>query len=151
MNCQTTIYNAFTGISQWERGALITFLCQFAGNATPYDVQEALDYALKHKPSFGGFIVAIREEQKFLGAIVVNHTGMEGYSPPNIFIYVAIDGAFPQQEEILKHLMQQAITCANGDIAMHIEPDHPALNLYKKMGFRAQYLELRLDKRGAIA
>ncbi len=151
MSSQTTMYNAFTGISPFEKNALVDFLCENTGGAARHDVQEALDYALKRKPSFGGFIVAVTENRRLLGAIVVNQTGMEGYSPNNICVFIAIAKDCPRQEIVLQQLMHKAIGHANGDIAMHIEPDHPALPLYQKMGFRAQYLELRLDKGRAIA
>ena len=142
---QITLYNAYTGISPLEKGALVHFLCQHAGGATTKSVEEAMDYALKRKPSFGGFIIAIREQMKIIAAIVVNRTGMDGFSPKNICVYVAIDKSHSQLEELLQQLLQKAIHHANGDLAMHVEPDHPALHLYQRMGFRAQYLELRLD------
>jgi hypothetical protein len=146
MSRQTTVYNAFTGMNPSEMGTLIRFLCSNGVGTSPRDVQEALDYALKHKPSFGGFVVAIKDNQRFLAAIVVNRTGMEGYSSNNICVFVGIDKSSEQQEEMLQQLMQKAISYANGDLAMHIEPDHPALQLYQQMGFRAKYLELRIEK-----
>lgn len=151
MSRQTTTYNAFTGMSPLEKNALVDFICENAGGASRRDVQEALDYALKRKPSFGGFIITVSENKRLLAAIVVNQTGMEGYNPNNICVYIAVAKKCAQQEAVLQQLMHQAIRHAHGDIAMHIEPDHPALPLYKNMGFRAQYLELRLDKERAIA
>ena len=42
--------------------------------------------------------------------------------------------------------MQTAIQMANGDIALHVEPDNPAKILYEKLGFTNKYLEMRLKK-----
>lgn len=151
MSRQTTMFNAFTGMSPFEKRALVNFIRKNAGIASSIAIQEALDYALKRKPSFGGFIVTAYENHQLIGAIVVNQTGMEGYNPNNICVFVAIDHDFEEKEEVLRQLMSKAISYSNGDIAMHIEPDNPALQLYQNMGFRAQYLELRLDKERAIA
>ncbi len=150
MSRQTTTFNAFTGMSQLEKKAIVDFLCTQNKNSCEA-VQEALDYALKRKPSFGGFVVVTMQRQRIIAAIVVNRTGMEGYNPENICVYVAIDKHCEQPEAVLHELMSKAIHHAQGNLAMHVEPDNPALQLYQEMGFRAKYLELRLDKERAIA
>jgi ribosomal-protein-alanine N-acetyltransferase len=151
MSRKTTMFNAFTGMGLLEKRALVNFIRENSGVASSNAIQEALDYALKRKPSFGGFVVTAHENHQLIGAIVVNQTGMEGYNPNNICVFVAIDHSFEHKEEVLCQLMGKAISYTNGDIAMHIEPDNPTLQLYQKMGFKAQYLELRLDKEPAIA
>ena len=45
-----------------------------------------------------------------------------------------------------KKLMQKAIDTAEGNIALHVEPDNPAKGLYEKLGFTNKYLEMRLTK-----
>ena len=45
-----------------------------------------------------------------------------------------------------KQLMQKAIDSADGNIALHVEPENPAVHLYKKLGFTNKYLEMRLVK-----
>ena len=42
--------------------------------------------------------------------------------------------------------MQHAIDNAQGNIALHVEPDNPAIKLYEKLGFTNKYLEMRLNK-----
>jgi ribosomal-protein-alanine N-acetyltransferase len=39
-----------------------------------------------------------------------------------------------------------AIENTEGNIALHVEPDNPAKNLYERMGFTNKYLEMRLNK-----
>jgi ribosomal-protein-alanine N-acetyltransferase len=146
MSYQSRIFNAYTGINPWEKSAMIKFLCNTADHACQRDVEEALDYALKRKPSFGGYVLAAFDQKKILAAIVVNRTGMEGYSPDNICVFVGFDNSHPQAEEILQHLMEKAISQAKGDLAMHVAPNNPILNLYQKLGFHADYLELRTKK-----
>ena len=151
MTQQTTLYNSFTDMGLSEKQTLTSFISTHVAGASPAAVQEAIDYALKRKPSFGGFILITREGRQILGAIVVNRTGMEGFGPNSLLVFVANDGRHPDQEKVLTHLISKAIDHANGDIALHLEPDHPALAIYKKLGFRAQYLELRFQKPPAAA
>ena len=43
--------------------------------------------------------------------------------------------------------MLQAIEMAEGNIALHVEPDNPAKFLYEKIGFVNKYLEMRYIKK----
>jgi hypothetical protein len=36
-----------------------------------------------------------------------------------------------------------------GDIALHVEPNNPAIFLYNKMGFENKYSEMRLQRRSS--
>jgi ribosomal protein S18 acetylase RimI-like enzyme len=148
MSYQTTVYDAFTGISPMEKNMLVSFLHEHCENAdSPASIREAVEYALKTKPSFGGFILVVRQRHQILAAIVANRTGMEGYSATNIFVYAGFHPECRSNETLIHDAMQKAIGYADGDIAMHVEPNNPALKLYQKLGFSAQYLELRLNKK----
>jgi [ribosomal protein S18]-alanine N-acetyltransferase len=93
----------------------------------------------------GGFVVAARENGKIVGAVVINKTGMSGYIPENILVYIAVD-ASQRGKGVGKKLMKTAIDLAKGDIALHVEPDNPAKKLYESLGFTNKYLEMRLKK-----
>jgi ribosomal protein S18 acetylase RimI-like enzyme len=43
-------------------------------------------------------------------------------------------------------VITKAISIAEGNIALHVEPDNPAKGLYEKLGFTNKYLEMRLIK-----
>jgi [ribosomal protein S18]-alanine N-acetyltransferase len=109
------------------------------------DIMKCLDYALDQAVDKGGFVVLARENQKIVGAVVVNKTGMSGYIPENILVYIAVD-ASQRGKGVGKKLMTTAIELANGDIALHVEADNPARKLYEKLGFTNKYLEMRLKK-----
>lgn len=132
-----------------ERAQIIRFLYehleQFGDPAT--DISAAVDYALGHHEKPGGTIItAVQQDSKKLaGAVVVNRTGMGGYIPENILVYIATDKNLRGQG-IGKRLMQQAIDSSEGDIALHCEPENPAIHLYRKLGFTSKYLEMRLKK-----
>ncbi|MCB0562769.1 MAG: GNAT family N-acetyltransferase [Phaeodactylibacter sp.] len=108
------------------------------------DIMRALEYALKETASHGGYVVTGFRKEKIVGAVVINQTGMKGYIPENILVYIAVDGG-RRGEGIGKKLMKKAISLANGDIALHVEPDNPARHLYEKLGFTNKYLEMRLQ------
>ena len=145
MNWQTTIYNAFAGINSSEKNALVRFLLEHSENGSKRGIEEAIEYAIKSKPSFGGFILVARQGKEIVAAIVANRTGMEGYEPNNIFAFVTQHRELKQEEEMLS-LLRKAVSMADGDVALHVKPDNPKMELFKKIGFQNQYLELRLCK-----
>ena len=112
-------YDAFSNMNFYKKTALIKFLC--AVNATPEadkeKVTKAVDYALKETISFGGFIVTLEKEGQFVGAIVINKSGMGGLLPENL---VVLNGVAPvaAQEEILALLLREAVMFTRGDIAI---------------------------------
>ncbi len=109
------------------------------------DIMKAINYALNKGITPGGFIVVGYEGIKVVGAVVVNKTGMEGYIPENILVYIATHRD-QRGKGLGKKLMQSAIDEAEGAIALHVEPDNPAKILYEKLGFTNKYLEMRLMK-----
>lgn len=109
------------------------------------DIMKCLDYALSDFAHQGGFVLLAREAGSIVGAVIVNQTGMEGYIPENILVYIAVDSS-QRGKGIGKTIMEKAINLAKGDIALHVEPDNPAKHLYEKLGFKNKYLEMRLKK-----
>lgn len=112
---------------------------------TKNDILKCLDYALSNSPQQGGFVLLARNEGDIAGAVVMNQTGMEGYIPENILVYIAVHKNYRGQG-LGKEIMKKAIELAKGNIALHVEPDNPAKKLYEKLGFTNKYLEMRLSK-----
>lgn len=109
------------------------------------DIQKAIDYALERNGKPGGLLLTGTDGEQLVGAVVINRTGMEGYIPENILVYIATHNEYRGQG-IGKKLMQLAIQYTQGSIALHVEPDNPAKILYEKVGFTSKYLEMRLIK-----
>lgn len=107
------------------------------------DILKCLAYALD--PQRGGFAVVAAEGEAIQGAVVVNETGMSGYIPENILVYIAVDRAL-RGKGVGKRLMQEALSKAEGAVALHVEPDNPARKLYESLGFTNKYLEMRLHR-----
>lgn len=120
---------------------LFTHLEQY-GDKTE-DILKCINYVMN--PSKGGTIVIGLDENKIVGAVILNNTGMKDYIPENILVYIAVDNS-QRGKGYGKQLMQKAINSATGSIALHVEPDNPAFHLYKKLGFTNKYLEMRLTK-----
>lgn len=142
------VYTPFEPATISEKEHIVDFLFHHLdqyGDARE-DIHKAIQYALKETASHGGFVIAGELEGKIVGAVVINRTGMEGYIPENILVYIAVDGS-QRGKGIGKTLMQKAIDLAQGDIALHVEPDNPARHLYEKLGFTNKYLEMRLKNK----
>lgn len=105
-------------------------------------IQLCMDYALERENKAGGFILVAMVGDRIAGATIINKTGMQGYIPANILVYIAVDSAYRGQG-IGAKLMDQAIDRCEGGLALHVEPDNPARRLYERMGFSNKYLEMR--------
>lgn len=133
--------------SAGEKKEIIQFLFEHLG---PYgdpeaDIEKAMDYAFSKSPEAGGAVLTLHENNQLLGAAVVNNTGMKGYIPENILVYIATHGAH-RGRGLGSKLMQQIALGVSGDIALHVEPDNPAKRLYERLGFTNKYLEMRLHR-----
>lgn len=109
------------------------------------DIELAMKYALQKDGKPGGMILTSHADNTLVGAVVMNKTGMNGYIPENILVYIATHSGY-RGRGIGKQLMSQAIAVSDGDIALHVEPDNPARKLYESLGFTNKYLEMRLKK-----
>lgn len=133
--------------SQKDKNAIIDFLyINLEDFGDPKnEIEKAIDYSLKNSSkSNGGFITVAYDGNTIVGAVVVNETGMEGYIPENILVYIATHHNYRGQG-VGKMLMECAIAKAEGGIALHVEPHNPAKHLYERLGFTNKYLEMRLN------
>lgn len=120
---------------------LFTHLEQY-GDKTE-DILKCIAYAMN--PEKGGTIIVGLDNEEIVGVVILNNTGMGGFIPENILVYIAVDNS-QRGKGYGKKLMRKAIETAKGDIALHVEPDNPAKMLYEKLGFTNKYLEMRLTK-----
>ena len=107
------------------------------------DILKCIDYVMN--PSKGGNIIIGLDNDTIVGVVILNNTGMKGFIPENILVYIAVDNS-QRGKGFGKKLMQKAIDTAEGNIALHVEPDNPAKGLYESLGFTNKYLEMRLTK-----
>ena len=133
---------------EWQdRPSLADFLHE---NLKPYedtveDIERGLDYAFSVRPGTGGFVLLAEEDQRLLGALVLLHTGMEGYIPPNLLLFVAVT-KHCRSKGIGRKLCDRAMAECKGDVCLHVEYDNPAKRLYERLGFHTKYAEMRLKR-----
>ena len=146
--CTFKIYNKITVPSVEEKGEVISFLFQHLQEYgdKKEDIGKCFDFAVRDsKEGLGGYVLMMMENDQIMGATIINKTGMAGYIPENILVYIAVHEN-ARGKGFGKKLMNKAIELADGDIALHVEPNNPAKFLYEKLGFQNKYLEMRLKK-----
>jgi len=85
------------------------------------------------------------EDEQLVGVVIMNNTGMSGYIPDVILVYIAVDSKF-RGKGYGKKLCLNAIENAEGDVKLHVEYDNPAKGLYEHIGFTNKYAEMRFLK-----
>ncbi|MEE4215556.1 MAG: GNAT family N-acetyltransferase [Bacteroidales bacterium] len=147
---ETKIYNPETHISPEEKAETISFLFdhleQYGDKKE--DITKAINFSLKEDDTapelipIGGFVLNGYMDNKIVGSVVVNKTGMSGYIPENILVYIATHRDY-RGKGIGRQLMEKAFETAEGNVALHVEPDNPARFLYEKVGMTSKYIEMR--------
>ena len=143
------LHDAFTKISALDKKTISQFLVQqsFPIDLSSAEVQESLEYAVKERPSFGGFVLSAIEEEEIVGALIVNRTGMGGFNPSYLLVHFGIHPKY-KQNGLPQRLLSAALRYTKGDLAMRLPVDHPQRSLIEAVGFKAAYLEMRFDKSG---
>lgn len=141
------LYTPVEILTTIEKQKIVNFLYEHLDEFgdTKTAISNAIDYALNSYPMAGGFVLIATENDKILGAIVMNQTGMKEYIPENILVYIAVHRDY-RGKGIGKKLMKEAMVYTKGNIALHVEPNNPAKFLYEKLGFENKYLEMRLAR-----
>ena len=108
-------------------------------------IADGLDYAFSDAEGKGGFVLLALDDDDPVGALVMLNTGMKGYVPPNILLYIAVSPD-SRGRGIGGNLIKMAFEKAEGDIKLHVEYDNPAKRLYERMGFESKYAEMRFSR-----
>ncbi len=108
------------------------------------DINRCLDYAFSDEKSAGGFALAALYEDKLVGALIMNKTGMSGYIPEYILVYVAVDASY-RGKGFGRQIVEESFKHADGNVKLHVEYENPAKRLYERIGFTSKYAEMRYD------
>lgn len=114
-------------------------------NDTLEDVQSALSYALEEGQGAGGFLMLTHRVERLLGALLMLRTGMAGYVPENILLFVTVDPS-TRGQGIGGRLIERSIAECDGNVKLHVEYDNPAKRLYERLGFTTKYAEMRYHR-----
>ena len=116
---------------------------------TMEDVQRALDYLFSEEKGEGGYLVLAEVEEKMVGALAMLRTGMQGYVPGHILLFVSVDPEM-RGKGLGQQIIDFALKEAKGPVKLHVEYDNPAKRLYERMGFTSKYAEMRYDPSAKI-
>ena len=145
MDAHTIQHNAFTGLKTRDKNNLVRFIRENAIDTGEPSIQEAIDVAVKNRPSFGGFILTAYQDSQIVAALVAHQTGMENCNPPHRLIYAVSTRGDKKAERALANLVENAVQQTRGQISLRIEQSCDSLSFYQKLGFQPKYLELQLD------
>ncbi len=109
---------------------------------TPEDIEAGLDYALNNLTGPGGFMVLALDGDTLQGALVMLNTGMTGYIPEHVLLFVAVHREL-RGKGIGAELIRRAQRECACNIKLHVEYDNPARRLYERLGFSSKYAEMR--------
>jgi ribosomal-protein-alanine N-acetyltransferase len=112
---------------------------------TPEDIERGIRDALSAVRREGGFLLISESKDEISGALVMQKTGMKGYVPENILLFVAVS---PDQRGngLGRNLIEYALSLVDGNVKLHVEYDNPARKLYERIGFTSKYAEMRYRK-----
>ncbi len=108
-------------------------------------IGKSIDYAFSDEKGCGGFLLAAFIDDEIIGALVMNNTGMSGYIPENVLVYVAVNSGL-RGKGFGRQIVEKAISMTDGDVKLHVEYENPAKRLYERIGFRTKYAEMRFIK-----
>jgi ribosomal protein S18 acetylase RimI-like enzyme len=110
------------------------------------DVQSALDYGLVPGKGAGGFLMLVHEDEELLGACLMLRTGMSGYVPEYILLFVSV-APEARGRGVGSRLIMRCIEESGTDVKLHVEYDNPAKRLYERLGFTSDYAEMRYKQK----
>lgn len=130
-----------------KREDFVKFLHQHLGQFgdSPEAIDDSINYAFSDGPGKGGFLSAMMEGDKMLGALIMLRSGMSNYIPENILLYVAVD-AEQRGKGVGRTLINESVAKCEGNVKLHVEYENPAKRLYERIGFTSKYAEMRLNR-----
>ncbi len=127
-----------------EQGSIVRFLLD---NLDGYEdeadnIVKALDFAASEGISFGGFTIVASLEDKIIGVLVLNRTGMKSYMPENKLVYIAVHREH-RRLGLGKYLLIRAQNITDGVMSVNIKKSDSTRVFFKKVGFSSEVIELR--------
>ncbi len=108
------------------------------------DIHRAFDYCFSDSPGMGGFMILAERDEWLVGAVVFLHTGMGGYVPEHLLLFISVDPAV-RSGGVGRQLIERALARCEGPVKLHVEYDNPAKRLYERVGFTSKYAEMRYE------
>lgn len=145
---QTYLVRRSSQLPKWlDRTQLVHF---FHHTMVPWqdshgDITRGIDYAFSREAGKGGFLLIMAKERSLVGALLMLKTGMGGFVPENLLLFVAVNREY-RGRGLGGELIRQAIEECSGSVKLHVDYDNPAKRLYERLGFKNKYAEMRLSR-----
>jgi len=125
-----------SGLAELVRSWMVPYADTFE------DTRRGIEDALNGRPAPGGFVLCASQDSTIVGVLIMLGTGMSGYIPPNLLLFLAVNPDY-RRSGIGSKLVTEALRRTQGPIKLHVEADNPARFLYEKQGFTTSYLDMR--------
>ncbi len=110
------------------------------------DVSRALHDALDGTADRnGGFLMLAMQGTQLAGGLLMLETGMKGYIPENLLLFVSIQPEMRGQG-LGRRLVETSLAACKGQVKLHVDFENPAKRLYERLGFKHVYAEMRLKR-----
>ncbi|MCK4858276.1 MAG: GNAT family N-acetyltransferase [candidate division Zixibacteria bacterium] len=109
------------------------------------DVKQGITDALLPRNGEPGFVLIAEIDQQPVAALIMLRTGMKGYVPENLLLWVAVDQSV-RGKGVGSQIIRRSFELADGDVKLHVEYDNPAKRLYERLGMTSEYAEMRYHK-----
>ncbi|MCB1059708.1 MAG: GNAT family N-acetyltransferase [Calditrichaeota bacterium] len=135
-------------LPKWlDRTALVHFI---HSTMTPWqdtqgDISRGLDYAFSKESGKGGFLVLATRREELCGMLLMLNTGMGGYVPENLLLFVSVDPKL-RGHGLGTKIIDRALKECKGAVKLHVDFENPAKRLYERIGFTHKYAEMRLAR-----
>ena len=115
--------------SEKSKQVFISFLYKHLGEYkdSKKDIEKAVNYAFSKSDGKGGFLLEAYDDKQLIGVVVINNSGMSGYIPEHVLVYIAVHEN-RRGDGIGRMLLEKAIA------------------LYENVGFTSKYAEMRNKK-----
>lgn len=109
-------------------------------------IEQSIDYAMNRDRGKGGFVVGGYIDDKLVGCVIINDSAMKGYIAQHMLVYIAVHKDF-RGKGLGRKLLDKVVELCSGNIALHVEYDNPARFLYRRLGFKSKYAEMRYEQK----
>jgi ribosomal-protein-alanine N-acetyltransferase len=109
------------------------------------DIQAGLTEALQPVSREPGFVLLAEHGGSIAGVLVMLRTGMKGYGPENLLLWVAVAPGM-RGKGLGRRLIERSFEMAEGSVKLHVEYDNPARRLYERLGMTSKYAEMRYTR-----
>lgn len=139
MNLEFVYYQSFTGINPMEKKGLVDFL-ERNTNKNRDEIVSALDYALKLRPSFGGFVLTAKLNGLVQATLIACKTGMEGFSSHYLYAILGFNASLPEWEDVCKAILHRSLVYTAGlSVSIQSTPEDALSSVLEAEGFKKKY------------